>query len=297
MRNKKIKKEEEDNPFLIRLVAIKKNDIIINPIYKNNKRKKIKVKKLESLSDKIKRLNTVSVMNIDLNITLSCNLSCNGCNRMCDIYKNRTEHMSLEQIDKFIQQCKSPKNYKIGTIRLIGGEPLKHPLFIDIYKSFIKKDNQRHINKILVFSNGTIKTDVPSSNLIISAKNKHHIPYFIHPKDLGYKIGPQETCFAFSHCGFSLDKYGYLPCPMAIMIVRLFRLTHLYRYNLPRNSKPWGLEELCQHCIWGMPLKWRKTHTYNLNNFPAKYKISSIRFKKAIENFNVHKFYKTQKEF
>jgi len=114
---------------------------------------------------------------------------------------------------------------------------------------------------------------------------------------MGYNIGPQEKCYALSSCGFSLDKYGYLPCPMAIMIVRLFRLLHLYQHELPRNSKPWGLEELCQHCIWGMPKEWKRAHIYNINNFPEKYKVPSLRFKKAIEQFNINKFYRTQKEF
>jgi len=119
--------------------------------------KKNKLKKLEPFADKIKKLNPISIMNIDLNITLSCNAVCNGCNRMCDIYRNRTEHMSIMQIHKFLNQCKKPKNYKIGKVRLIGGEPLKHPFFMEIYNTLIKKENQKYINKILVFSNGIIK--------------------------------------------------------------------------------------------------------------------------------------------
>ena len=127
------------------------------------------------------------------------------------------------------------------------------------------------------------------------ASIKNHFPFLWHPKDLGFEIGPQHRCMMIKSCGISLDKYGYLPCSPAIMITRLFGLTHLYKYELPKGS--WGLEEICQHCIFGMPGDWLEKHCYNILTIAEENKHPTERFKKAIENFDYENFYKTQKEF
>ena len=81
---------------------------------------------------------------------------------------------------------------------------------------------------------------------------KRHLPYLWSPTDLGLPIKP---CTQPRICGFSLDNLGWLPCSPAIMIVRAFRLKHLYKYAMP--EEPWGLDELCKHCVHAAPAEWR----------------------------------------
>lgn len=236
-------------------------------------------------------------MNLELNITLDCNQSCYNCNRMCNIYKNRTENMSLSQIDKFIGHCKEKPLQKV---KVLGGEPLLHPQFLEIYHKLLKATEEGYIKLIKVNTNKTIKIpDLPKTEKVrwLGKKwiMKKHEPFLWHPKDLGYNIKPQYNCDTMKKCGISLDKYGYLPCSPAIMLVRLFNLTHLYRYEMPKEI--WGLEEVCQHCIFGMPVDWRNEHRYSLEKMPEEAKKPTEMFRKAIADFSNELFYQTQREF
>jgi len=206
--------------------------------------------------------------------------------------------MSLEQIDKFI---KHSKGRTIERIKILGGEPLLHPQFVEIYnKLMFAFIGNRRTRLIKVESNHLLPIpDIKQTFSMLVAGvdpiEKKHLPYWWHPKDLGYDIPAQYKCRHLNRCGTSLDKYGYLPCSAAIMLVRLFGLTDLYRDYLP--YKPWGLEKLCQHCIFGMSKSWRAKHSKYIKEFPEEYKIPTKRFKEAMEKFDHNEFYKTQKEF
>ena len=237
-------------------------------------------------------------MKIELNITLACNLSCHSCNRMCDVYKDRTEHMSLEQIGKFVKHA---KGRTIERIKILGGEPLLHPQFVEIYnKLFTAFRSNRQTKLIKAETNHSLPVpDVQQTYKMmvvgVHPLDKMHLPYLWHPKDLGFEIPAQPKCRHLCRCGTSLDKYGYLPCSAAIMLVRLFGMTDLYRDYLP--YKPWGLDRICQHCIFGMPKRWRAKHSKYIKEFPEEYKIPTKRFKEAMEKFDHNELYKTQKEF
>jgi len=237
-------------------------------------------------------------MKIELNITLACNMSCTCCDRMCDIYKDRTEHMSLDQIDKFIRHS---KGRIIERIKILGGEPLLHPQFVEIYnKLHFAFKGVRTTRLIKAESNHILPIPdvIQTPSMLIAGvplEEKMHLPYLWHPKDLGYDIGAQTGCRHLNRCGTSLDKYGYLPCSSAIMISRLFGLTDLYRDYLP--SKPWGLDRLCQHCIFAMPKRWRAKHSKYLKDFTKEERTPTKRFKEAMDKFDHNEFYKTQKEF
>jgi hypothetical protein len=57
----------------------------------------------------------------------------------------------------------------------------------------------------------------------------------------------------------SLDWRGWLPCSPAILIAGGFDLEHLYREPDDIPTGPWG-EELCSHCVYSAPRKWRKAN-------------------------------------
>lgn len=238
------------------------------------------------------------MINLELNVTLKCNLACPNCNRLCNIYRDRTEHMSIEQIQKLIQQAKDGGG--ISKLKLLGGEPLMHPQFIDIYNLLNQAIKDGIIKYVKVETNKTIpfpKVD-PSPNICWKGrvqKKKKHQPALWSPKDLGV-VTPIGKCQQLSRCGYSLDKYGYLPCSPAIMIARLLNLTHLYKRELP--SSPWGLDELCQHCVFSMDQEWRNKYSSKcIFDFTQEETSPTKTFKEGLDNFNHDDFYKNQIEF
>jgi hypothetical protein len=204
--------------------------------------------------------------------------------------------MTLDQIKKFIQQAKEAK--EINKIKVVGGEPLVHPDFVNIYNVLAKAADERVFNYLKIDTNKTVKVPKvdPCSYVKWSGKHpskKRHMPTLWSPKDLGFQTkGP---CAQISKCGYSLDKYGYLPCSLAIMIVRLFGLNHLYKYEYPKGV--WGLEELCPHCIFSMPHEWRVKWWTPLSKITEEEKTPTKTYAEALKKWDVEKFYQTQREF
>jgi len=238
-------------------------------------------------------------MNLELNVTLKCNLSCNNCNRLCNIYRDRTEHMSVEQIEKFVKQIKNGSG--IHRLKVLGGEPLLHPNFVEIYNILTKAAKDGAIRYIKIETNRTINIPKVENYDFVSwsgtiQRRKKHQPMLWSPLDLGFKNGPQPQCPQILKCGISLDKYGYLPCSLAIMISRLFGHTELYKQELPKEI--WGLDKLCDNCVFSMPPQWRSKFSSKTIFEQSKEELTPTKsYKEAIENFNVSSFYETQKEF
>jgi len=238
------------------------------------------------------------MINIEVNITLQCNLACPNCNRLCHIYRDRTEHMVVGQIEKFIEQAKAGGG--IYKLKLLGGEPLLHPQFVDIYNLLTKAAQDGIIKGIKVESNKTIPRPKVDDSAFVSWKGrpqrkKKHQPALWSPKDMGV-VTPIGKCQQLSKCGYSLDKYGYLPCSPAIMIARLLGLTHLYKRELP--MKPWGLEELCPHCVFSMDQEWRNKYSSKcIFDFTEEENTPTKTFKEGLDKFKPEEFYKTQSEF
>jgi hypothetical protein len=234
--------------------------------------------------------------NIELNITMQCNVGCANCNRFCHIYKDRTEHMTVAQIEKFLHQAKQGGG--VGKVKVVGGEPFMHPDFVGIYNALVKGSEEKAIAFFKVDTNKTLPYPkvTPSPYARFSGKHptrKAHLPIMWSPADMG--IVTKGPCQQIRKCGYSLDKYGYLPCSLAIIMVRLFDLTHLYRHELPKE--PWGLDELCPKCIFSMDADWRHKFTKPLKLITEEERTPSKSYAEAMAKFDVEKFYRTQKEF
>lgn len=243
-------------------------------------------------------------MKIELNITMKCNQACPLCNRMCNIYRDRDEHMTVEQIKKFVEQIGHIRG--IHKVKVLGGEPYLNPNFQEIHDVLADAVEKKILKVVKVGTNKSIKlpADFKRSKFIcLSGKlsrKKSHVPYLWSPLDMGFKtdehiINKSRNCMQLRRCGYSLDKYGYLPCSMAIMIVRLFGYTHLYKHEIP--TEPWGLDLICKHCTLSMDYEWIREHTKLLKNITPEDQMPTKTFKDAMEVFDVEKFYKTQKEF
>jgi len=206
--------------------------------------------------------------------------------------------MSIEQIQKFIEQAK--RGGGINKLKLLGGEPLTHPQFVEIYNLLVEAGKAGIIKYIKVETNKTLpfpKVELPPFVCIKGRKQKKkkHQPALWSPKDLGV-VTPIGKCQQLSKCGFSIDKYGYMPCSPAIMIARLLKLTHLYKQDFP--TQPWGLEELCPHCVFSMDAEWRSKYSSKcIFDFTQEERNPTKTFKEGLESFSLEEFYKTHKEF
>lgn len=225
-------------------------------------------------------------INIELNLTLACNQRCPNCNRHCDKYPERTEHMSLKQIERFIDQIEESP-VKIKRLKLVGGEPLRHPQFAKIYDRLYDAVDDDLIQKVKIDSNGTVPyPDVPEHPQIHRSgkrpSRKRHLPTLWSPRDMGHTTsGP---CAMPRICGPSLDAYGYSPCSMAVMMFRVFRLEQLYRDYFPREL--WAMDEICPDCIFSMPTDWCEAHVYPLAETPEEALKPTPTWEKALAEFD-----------
>jgi hypothetical protein len=216
---------------------------------------------------------------------------------MCNYYRDRTDHMSLDQIHKFVEQAKV---VKVNKLKVLGGEPLMHPQFKEIYDILLSAAKEGSIRCIKIESNKTIQPPVVEASSLVSWKGrvqskKRHQPILWSPEDLGVVTGPQYHCPQITKCGFSLDKFGYLPCSVAIMIVRLFNLTHLYKTEMPTQA--WGLEELCSKCIFSMNHDWRIQHNKGVADLSDNQIVPTKSYAEAIKNYDEKAFYAKVKDF
>lgn len=225
-------------------------------------------------------------MRVELNITLKCNQACLNCNRFCDRIKQE-EHLPVEDVVKFLDQT---RHRKIKRVKVVGGEPLLHPNFMEIFMLLKKAVKRGQIEKVKVDTNQTVPYpkglwEERTPNIKIGGlyvKRKRHYPMW-HPLDIGYVTGASPNCAMIRRCGFSLDKKGWLPCSSAIMIARLFNLEHLYKEDFP--TKVWGLNELCQHCIFAMPETWLKEHAFPIVNTPKEWQKPSNIYREVIKKY------------
>lgn len=223
-------------------------------------------------------------MRIELNVTLACNKLCPNCNRLCHLYRDRKEHVTIHQVHKMIEQIRA-SGVPINRVKVAGGEPLLNPEFKEIYLALMAAIEEGLVDKVRIDSNGSIPypRSLPTHPKILRGGSpegrKIHLPVFVAPFDM--ELGMSTHCSVPKLCGFSLDHHGWLPCSAAIAIVRAFHLDDLYRYELP--TKVWGVGELCHLCVFAMPRKWKNEHAKHLNE---QYNLITPAWKFALNDSN-----------
>ena len=194
---------------------------------------------------------------VEINANFSCNLACKGCNRLCNLTQ-LDKPMSVEQIALFVKKL-GEEGKRVSRIKLVGGEPTLHPQFMEICEVLSSGVQQELIGKVVVNTNGVTQNQFVGKTLPTGVfwkcsppRRKQHRPFLWSPKDLG--LASHGPCKMPKVCGYSLDVRGWLPCSAAIAIARLFNLEHLYKpLDGPLPTKIWGMDELCQDCIHGVP--------------------------------------------
>jgi hypothetical protein len=179
---------------------------------------------------------------------------------MPHLFEKENTDITPEQMDYFASQI---KDKRLKRIKLLGGEPLMSKYFGYTFEILKKCLKEGIIGGLKVDYNHTIPWPkeleiIPGIRLMgKSQAKKMHLP-MLDPEEWGFKLGAQPKCQALSRCGYSYDWKGFLPCSPAIALVREHKLEHLYRKEAP--IEPWGLDELCKHCVMAMPPEWIETH-------------------------------------
>lgn len=199
---------------------------------------------------------------IELEITLDCNLFCKNCNRMVKMFDFGDTNMTIGQIERFISELiYTPNNVK--TISVMGGEPLVHPKFLEIWFLLYRKLFETNIiDKINLVTNGvaTIPKDINncSYNLMVwPFETKRHVSFYVAPKDVEIKV---KRCIQPKKCGIALNTFGYFPCGAGGSIIRLFDL-NMAKFTLPRDLNVWDYNDLCIYC----------SHAGKYNDFDEMY--------------------------
>ena len=200
---------------------------------------------------------------IVIDVTTHCNLNCMDCNRSCG--KNQAmsiEHISLDQIQKFIQESIAQKRRWRG-ILIEGGEPTLHPDLPELVNLLIEYKKMHcpgmHIQ---VNSNGhdlladAVLAKIPSEVKVFKSQKQtlhqeHHIAFNMAPSDLAlYKNDSfSGGCFLTRRYGMGLTRYGYYPHPICGGIDRVFGFD-IGRKTLPscRDTMIDQFQTLCQYC-------------------------------------------------
>lgn len=225
---------------------------------------------------------------VELNANLDCSAACPNCDRGVAEFPNRTEWMTVNQIDRFIQALREKRDIVVERLKWVGGEPLVHPEFRAIYDRLADAVQEALIGCVKISTNcvSKIPADLPKRNGVrwmrSPLKTKQHLPFYWHPEDV-----EQPTHGFCSHprkCGLSLSMYGWLPCSPAILISGAFDLEHLYRPIEDIPTEPWGVD-LCSHCVYSTPKAFRNQiladHPFDFTDASPRWQAGLARYSAA----------------
>jgi hypothetical protein len=187
-------------------------------------------------------------------------LACHNCDRSVR-QAPTSEHMSLEQINKFVQESLD-LNYAWDTITIIGGEPTLHPNLFEIIARIKKYKDKYNDCRVRIATNGhgpavnNALVKMPDWVIILNSSKQSNKQLFssynIAPIDLKKyrKKDFAKGCPITRYCGLGLNRYGYYCCGAGASVDRIFAfsvgLRSLSLVN--RNAMSKQLKLLCQYC-------------------------------------------------
>ena len=182
-----------------------------------------------------------------------------------------------------LRRCKVP----VGKVRFSGGEPLLHPRMKRLFDLTV--EHWRPGKYVRTYSSGKVQgIDSSGLNVTVATQGKKarcHDPFLISPEDAGLKseFGFTKVCQLARGCGRGFDRYGFMPCPRAWSLGRLFGFDG-------HSAEPVGLgtEEMCKHCIHSVSTEDFRMATRAAARGGLEY--PSIAFRRAIERRRVEGF-------
>lgn len=202
---------------------------------------------------------------------------------MCNVFPARKDELSLEDLGHFIDQIKD-RHDRVRRIKIVGGEPLLHSRFEEMYRILLWAAQDGIFDKLVVQTNGTVpRPHVPASPLVSwktsHPKKKCHIPFMWASADFGLTAVPCNHPWA---CGYAYWNGLWYPCSPAVQIDEVFHLG-IGRKELPDPAVPWAMEKLCGLCGFGLPAEFRLKHAKPLADFTPEMLAPSATWKKALE--------------
>lgn len=102
---------------------------------------------------------------VDVVITERCSLRCQKCSNLMQYY-SRPEDAGVDSLQQAIGALCGAVD-RISEARVIGGEPLMHKQWIEVTRILLDKPN---IDKVVIFTNGTLLPAAPKLEAIASPK-------------------------------------------------------------------------------------------------------------------------------
>ena len=200
---------------------------------------------------------------IIIDVTHYCNLNCVSCNRSCGLDQaNVKENMSIEQIEKFVEESIDQKHYW-ETIVLEGGEPTIHPKILKIIDLIVEyKRNHSPSTAVVLATNGyargadKIIAKLPADVIVNNSAKEtveqhHHCNFNLAPIDVMPNASEtcRNGCILPSIYGLGLNRYGYYPHPVCGGIDRIMGLD-IGLKSLPEDESAMAdmYGQLCQYC-------------------------------------------------
>ena len=158
--------------------------------------------------------------------------------------------MTHEQIDLFITQTRA-RFERIGVvleeIMIMGGEPLVHPHFIEIYRKLKEELVPRYCLKLVLCTNGTLPIpEIVDDEIRVSPpETKLHSDMYVSPTDMGW---PLRSCNCPIFCGIEVNAFGYFPCSAGYSIIVLAGMQEEILYDFPDALSVWDYSKICMHC-------------------------------------------------
>lgn len=173
---------------------------------------------------------------IEIAITYLCNKKCIQCDMSC-FQAPSNEHMTLDQIDRFLQESIN-KSIKWQEIKIMGGEPTLHPNFFIILEKFLNYKYKYNNNMILRIITNTYGKKV---NSILDEVNNRYPNEFVIKKSYvenpikvfrPFNVAPRDKllwknsnftngCWVLRDCGMGFTPSGFYPCLIAGGIDRI----------------------------------------------------------------------------
>jgi hypothetical protein len=166
---------------------------------------------------------------LEIEITTECNLACLNCNRSCRQAPSK-EHMTLDQIRKFIEESKKFNVVWNKGVALLGGEPTLHPdidrIIIELYRGL---DRQIRFLTNGVYISQRTNLFKYTRNIVKISSDKTSIynwfvPFNMAPiDDTRFKEKDvYNYCKVIYDCGLGLSRYGFYVCGQGASIDRIF---------------------------------------------------------------------------
>jgi organic radical activating enzyme len=111
--------------------------------------------------------NALFIRSVDIVITERCSLRCRNCANLMQYYK-KPKNYPLKEVLRSLDALAGIVD-SVNEIRVIGGEPLMSPVFMDVVRKLIEEPKFR---RIIIYTNGTI------------CPSKQNLSHMQHPKVL-----------------------------------------------------------------------------------------------------------------